>query len=140
MLKALRIAALVTIVGAIFPRLSSAQAVHTCGAPSGATPDAMLGGVKARVSGSAATDSLWRAGANLPKTTAANVTLVTVDSVCDAAARAVSALSTPAAPIARVWVIAVDSTRYVVFGAPRKNNEYALSAVFDTSLTWLADF
>ena len=140
MLKTLHIAVVALMVGAVAPRPLAAQTVYTCGSPNGATPEAMLGGLKQRVSGTDATDSLWRASVNLPRTAASNVTFVAVDSICDAAARAVSALSSPAAPVARVWVIAVDSTRYVVFGAPRKENEYALSAVFDINFTWLADF
>jgi hypothetical protein len=140
MLRILRTVLLVTILGVALPHRASAQKVFTCGAATGTTAETMLSGVRRLVSGSSKTDSLWRVHAKLPKTAAANVTFVTADSLCDAAARAVAALSTPAAPIARVWVIAVGPTRYVVFGAPRVNSQAALSAVFDTTLSWLADY
>jgi hypothetical protein len=128
------------IFAILCPRVLAAQTLLPCGAPSGATPEAMLSGLRGLVSGADATDSIFRANANLPRTAAANVTFITAESLCDVAARAMSALSSPPAELAPVWVIAVDSTRYVVFGVPRRENEYALSAVFDTSFTWLADF
>lgn len=125
-------------LGGLTPRAAAAQATYTCGAPTGTTPETMLSGLRRLLSGGAVSDSAWRATAKLPQTAPTNVTIVTADSVCDTAARAVAALATPSGTISRVWVIAVDTSRYVVFGAARQN--YATAAVFDTNFTWLADF
>lgn len=134
------IASMVLSALGLLPALSSAQTSYTCGSPVGPGPEAMLAGLKARVAGPLPEDSAWRSQVQLPMTPEADVSFVTADSVCDLAARAVAALSTPAAPVQRVWVIAVGATRYVVWGTSRGGPQKLVRTVFDENFVRLVEF
>jgi hypothetical protein len=71
---------------------------------------------------------------------ASGVRFVTSISLCDAAARAVAKLSSPAATPRPVWLFSVGPTRYVVMGTGRTSQGKILGSVFDNTFTWLADF
>jgi hypothetical protein len=114
------------------------QSLVGCGAPS-PTSAAVTSGVRQLASGLTQSDSVWRGIAKVPLVAASTVALVNSDSLCDAAARAVANLSTPAAPLRAVWVLAAGPNRLIVFGSGRRSEGRALAAVFDSTLTWLAD-
>jgi hypothetical protein len=116
-----------------------AQSPVACGAPSASSASGAAG-VRRLISGSAPSDSAWRASVKLPAMSASSVVFVTSDSLCDVAARAVANLSSPAAPIQPVWLLSAGPNRYVVFGSGRMSADRLLGSLFDSTFTWLADF
>jgi hypothetical protein len=122
----------------IAPNVQAQKQVQ-CGASS-ASGTAGAAGIRRLISGTTASDSAWRANAKLPATPASGVQFVTSKSLCDAAARAVANLSSPAAPVRPVWLLSVGPSRYVVFGTGRTSQGRPLGSVFDNTFKWLADF
>ncbi len=101
---------------------------------------AMLSGVTALASSSDDGAHSWRAAAKVPVFPASSVTLVSVDSVCDAAAHALASLPSSDGVVRPVWVIALGTTHYVVFDKRRTSAGHRVAAVFDATMNWIADF
>jgi hypothetical protein len=70
---------------------------------------------------------------------AASVSFVMSETVCDDAARAWAALVGPDAAVAPVWVIAVGPTRYFVFDVRRRSGRRTIAALFDETFAWIVD-
>jgi hypothetical protein len=67
------------------------------------------------------------------------VSYVSSDSVCAQAATALAGLSNPGTIGEPVWVLKVGPSRYLVFNLHRQSAGKLLGAIFDESMTWLAD-
>lgn len=126
------------IVTVVASSSALAQTTVPCDAPDSAAARITLGNLRSLVSGATASDSLFRFGL-FPRVSADSVSLVSDSQVCDSAARARAARLGASAPVEPVWVIAVGSTRYVVFSGRTRTKGRIIFSVFDSVFTWITD-
>jgi hypothetical protein len=135
----LRNVALMTTIGLTCLGGSAyAQAPVACDTPMINTVTVTLGNLKALVSESTESDSVFRVGTELLQVPRDSVTLVTDPRICDSAARALAHRTGRA--IEPVWVIAVGSSRYVIFSRSHRDRGRRIFSTFDATYRWLADF
>jgi hypothetical protein len=115
-----------------------AQALVACDSPTINTVTVLLSNLKTFASGTAERDSVFRVGTDLVQVPQDSVTLVSHPQVCDSAARAL-ALRTGRA-IEPVWVVAVGSSRYVIFSRSHRDKGRIMFSTFDATYHWLTDF
>jgi hypothetical protein len=89
------------------------------------------------LSGTTKSDSLYRVGTQLPKVTAASVTIVSDTTVCRQAATRLVQEWGSGSTADPVWVIKVDTSRYIVYNGKQVSASRVVALVFDAAFTYL---